>query len=87
MVELSVTSQVQQVLDNVLKLSLECSFFDMDNPLLGAIPEFDSMVVVNLIMALEDRFGFAVDDDEIDASVFETVASLVAFVEAKLQVD
>lgn len=87
MVKLSVTSQVQQVLDNVLKLSLERTFFDMDNPLLGAIPEFDSMAVVNLIMALEDRFGFAVDDDEIDASVFETVASLVAFVEAKLQVD
>lgn len=55
-----------------------------DTPLLGAIPEFDSMAVVTIITALEDRFGFAVDDDEIDAAVFETVGSLVAFVEQKL---
>jgi acyl carrier protein len=33
---------------------------------------------------LEEHFGFVVDDDEIDASVFETVGSLVAFVEGKL---
>lgn len=52
--------------------------------LLGAIPEFDSMAVVSIITALEDRFGFAVDDDEIDAAVFETVGSLLAFVEQKL---
>lgn len=52
--------------------------------LLGAIPEFDSMAVVTIITALEDSFGFAVDDDEIDASVFESVGTLIAFVEGKL---
>ena len=56
-----------------------------DTALLGAIPEFDSMAVVTIITALEDRFGFTVDDDEIDASMFETVGSLVAFVEGKLR--
>lgn len=58
-----------------------------DTTLLGAIPEFDSMAVVTIITALEDQFGFTVDDDEIDASIFETVGSLVAFVEGKLQAD
>lgn len=42
------------------------------------------MAVVSIITALEDSFGFAVDDDEIDASVFETVGTLVVFVEGKL---
>lgn len=56
----------------------------LQTPLLGAIPEFDSMAVVSIITALEERFGFAIDDDEIDAAVFETFGSLVAFVEAKV---
>ena len=55
-----------------------------DSALLGAIPELDSMGVVALITAFEDIFGFAVDDDEIDGSVFQTFGSLLDFVSAKL---
>lgn len=78
-------NQLIEILLQVLQLnsSVTAQMHD-DTPLLGAIPEFDSMAVVSIITALEDRFGFAVDDDEIDASVFETVGSLVAFVESKL---
>ncbi len=43
------------------------------------------MAVVSIITALEDRFGFVVDDDEINASVFETLGTLVDFVDTKLQ--
>ncbi|MGH7926331.1 MAG: phosphopantetheine-binding protein, partial [Candidatus Binatia bacterium] len=53
-------------------------------PLLGNFPEFDSMAVVTLITALEERYGFFVDDDEITAEIFATVGSLTAFVESKL---
>lgn len=52
--------------------------------LLGAVPEFDSMAVVSIITALEEHYGFAIDDDEIEASTFETVGSLVNFVNGKL---
>jgi len=62
----------------------QSSLLTLETPLLGAIPEFDSMAVVSIITALEDRYGFVVDDDEIDASVFETVGTLVEFVERKL---
>jgi acyl carrier protein len=55
-----------------------------DSPLLGAIPELDSMAVVTVITTLEDRFGFAVADDEIDGSIFATAGSLVAFVASKI---
>lgn len=81
---MSVIQQVQDILSSVLQLPNSSGQFTNDTPLLGAIPEFDSMAVVSIITALEDRFGFAVDDDEIDAAVFETVGSLVAFVEQKL---
>ena len=40
--------------------------------------------LVALITTLEERFGFMVDDDEIDGAVFATVGTLVGFVEGKL---
>ncbi len=55
-----------------------------DTRILGAIPEMDSMSVVGILASLEEQYGIAVDDDEIDADVFATVGSLTAFVEAKL---
>ncbi len=74
-------NQIIEILNGTLQAKQEIS---AETALLGTIPEFDSMAVITIITALEDRFGFTVDDDEIDASVFETVGSLVAFVERKL---
>lgn len=78
--------QIVQILSQVLQLNAD-SVKNMtnDTPLLGAIAEFDSMSVVSIITALEERFGFVVEDDEIDATVFETVGSLLMFVEQKLR--
>lgn len=57
---------------------------DMDTALLGDIPEFDSMSVVNVLTTLEETFDFFVEDDEITGDTFETVGSLLAFVQAKV---
>ncbi|ACV37579.1 acyl carrier protein [Accumulibacter sp.] len=81
---MDIRDEVVSVLDEVLSLKGRARGFALDTPLLGAIPELDSMAVVALITTLEERFGFAVDDDEIDGSVFATLATLVAFVEGKL---
>lgn len=77
--------QVKAILDGVLQIDESRYSLATDTALLGALPEFDSMAVVSIITALEDRFSFVVDDDEIDAAVFETIGSLTAFVERKLQ--
>lgn len=76
--------EVLTIIDEVLSLNGRTASFELDTPLLGAIPELDSMAVVGLINMLEERFGFFVEDDEIDGAVFATVASLVAFVDGKL---
>lgn len=76
--------EVLALLDEILSLKGRASGFTAATPLLGAIPELDSMAVVGVLTALEERFGFAVEDDEIDGSVFATVGSLVGFVESKL---
>lgn len=75
--------EVRRVLDEVLSLGGRSASFSRDTPLLGAIPELDSMAVVTLITTLEERFGFVVDDDEIDGSTFATVGALCDFVQAK----
>lgn len=81
---MNVTQEVVRLLDEVLSLSGRASVFDRHTPLLGAIPELDSMAVVSLIAALETHFGLIVDDDDIDGSTFGSVGSLVDFVTEKL---
>jgi len=82
---MTVFDEVKNILGSVLQLLDKGDSLEMDSALLGAIPEFDSMAVVSVITALEEQFGFFVEDDEIDADVFETVGSLVGFVEQKLK--
>ncbi|MCP5209240.1 MAG: acyl carrier protein [Hahellaceae bacterium] len=65
-------------------LQTDVAGWDENTALLGSIPEFDSMAVVTVITSLEDSLGVFVEDDEISAETFETVGSLVAFVDSKL---
>ena len=67
-----------------MQLGGRAEAMDASAPLLGAIPELDSMAVVNVITALEEHFGISVADDEIGAASFATLGSLSAFVEQKL---
>jgi acyl carrier protein len=76
--------EVKKILSDVLSLGERKNSLKEDSSLLGSIPELDSMAVVNLITAMEEHFGIAVDDDEITASTFETVGTLTRFVEDKL---
>lgn len=79
-----VEKEVLKVLDEVLLLKGRGAGFVRASPLLGALPELDSMAVLSLITALEERFGFAIHDDEMDGAVFATLGSLTDFVAAKL---
>jgi len=81
---MSVSIEVKGVLISVLQLKGDNAILKGDTPLLGAFPEFDSMAVVSILTALEDKYGFYVDDDEIDGQIFETVGSLTEFVKGKL---
>lgn len=80
---MNITREVVRVLDEVLSLGARSGAFERDTPLLGAIPELDSMAVANLLTALEERFGIAVDD-ELDGNAFATVGSLADYVSERL---
>jgi hypothetical protein len=77
-----VLPHVIQVLDEVLALGGRGLAFTRLTPLLGAVPELDSMAVVALITMLEERLGIELPDDEIDAQAFATVGALADFVSA-----
>ena len=80
---MSSLAAIKAILADTLQLGARVETFDLDTPLLGSIPELDSIAVINLITALEEQFGFTVADDEISADTFASVGSLLAFVEAK----
>ena len=81
---MNVHDEVLRVLDEVLSLRGRALSFGRDTPLLGAIPELDSMAVVTLITTLEEQLGISVDDDDIDGDTFATVGALVDFASGKL---
>ena len=80
---MAVEDQVKTLLNEVLQLGGRARTWTGSTPLLGSVPELDSMAVVGIITALEEDFGFAIGDDEINADVFATLGSLTAFVEQK----
>ena len=69
---------VKRLLQDVL--NLEEPIEDDNAALLGSIPEFDSMAVVSVITALEQEFHISIEED-VTAEMFETIASLAAFVD------
>lgn len=76
--------EVREILGATLKLGNRTAALTAATPLLGNLPELDSMAVVSIITALEEHYGFAVSDDEIAAETFETLGSLADFVKGKL---
>ena len=76
--------EVKTVVGRTLQLGSRVQSMNESSALLGAIPELDSIAVVNVITALEEHFEITVADDEIGAAAFETLGSLARFVEGKL---
>lgn len=74
---------IKRILGTTLQLGDRANKLAETTPLLGNIPEMDSMAVVTVLTAIEDHYGFVIEDDEIDAEVFATVGTLAAFVAAK----
>ncbi len=81
---MEIKAELLAIIDEVLGLKGRAAAFNDDTPLLGAIPELDSMAVIALITSLEDRLDCRILDDEIDGSAFATVGTLVSFVKGKV---
>ena len=76
---MDISKELRALLDEALNLGGRAQAWTEATPLIGAVPELDSMGVVAVLTALEDRLGLSIDDDEIDGQVFESFGTLLAF--------
>jgi acyl carrier protein len=82
--EFAIEQEVLKIPDAVLSLIGRGLRMTAQSPVLGAIPELDSMAVVCLLTALEERFGITVEDEEMDGSTCATVDSLTTLAKSKV---
>ena len=75
--------RVKKILRDTLNLGDRADKLTAESPLLGGLPEFDSMAVVTVVTMIEDELGVTIEDDELSAEVFATVGSLAEFVSQK----
>ena len=78
--------EVKNILRDTLQLGDRADQLTASSPLLGTVPEFDSMAVVTVLTMVEDEFGITIDDDEVSADIFETVGTFAEFVKQKVSV-
>lgn len=76
-----ITLKVQEIIISALRAEKMANSIGVETRLdaLG----LDSLNVVDVLLGLEEEFGIAVDDEEIEPETVETIASLVDFVQAR----
>lgn len=77
-------ADIKWVLRDTLVLGEGVEALEASSPLLGAIPELDSVGVVSVLTVLEEEFDIIVEDDEISAEVFRTLGNLTEFIQRKI---
>ena len=77
--------RIREILRVALQLEDRVAQLGPDSPLLGAIPEFDSMAVVTVLTMIEEEFDIEIEDDEVSAETFLTLGRLSEFVASKAQ--
>jgi acyl carrier protein len=72
---------VKALLSEVLGIGDRVQAMNATTPLIGSLPELDSMAVAELFAALEERFGVDLDETEVGAEALETLGSLTQFIQ------
>ncbi len=81
---MTMVNEIREILRETLGLGDRADGLHASSPLLGAIPEFDSMAVVHVLTTIEEEYGIVIDDEEVTAEAFVTVGALSDFVSKKV---
>ena len=81
---MSVLEATKTIIVETLGLDSRSASLSAATPLLGSMPEMDSLAVVQLAGALEDHFGITIDDEDFGSELFATIGSLAGYVEQRL---
>lgn len=80
----STATQLAGIVQHVLSLDDRWMTHGYDTPLLGAVPQLDSMAAVALLTEIERQFEIRIPDEDVSADMFTTFGDLLTFVEARL---
>lgn len=75
---------IRDILVRTLDIQDRAASIEPSTALLGGLPELDSFAVVELAAAIEAKFHIEIDEDDFTGEVFETVDTLVQFVNSQL---
>ena len=77
-----VVATLRALLSDVLGIDpARVAAFGEETELFGALPEFDSMAVANLLTGIEERLAVLIEDDDVEAEDFESYGRLLALIE------
>jgi len=82
MVDIVLLSEIKKIIKNTVGDKVVPDPLPDDYPLVGNL--LDSLAVTNLIIALEEHYGFLFSDDELSAEAFENALSLAALISGKI---
>jgi acyl carrier protein len=72
--------ELKVMVASILQIGDRLDTLGPDAVLLGGIPEFDSMAVVSILTTIEESYGVTIDDDAVSAEAFETLGTLLEFI-------
>jgi acyl carrier protein len=77
----STINEVKSLLGETLGIADRLYSMDASSSLIGTLPELDSMAVAELLAAIQERFGFEVNNTDITIDILQTVGTLAAYIE------
>lgn len=82
---LQIEKRIKQLLGSELNVNASIVATSSSiTPLLGRGVGLDSVETMALVLTIEEEFGISVPDDDMTASLFETIGTLTAYVLHKL---
>lgn len=79
----STVAAVREILVDTLGIPERAASLDASTSLLGGIPELDSLGILEIVSAVEQKFDIEIDDEDFTDSAFETVGSLAELIDQK----
>ena len=76
----TITRRVKQTLVQALELDIDPDEIDDDEPLFGEGLGTDSIASLKIVFALEEEFGFEVDDEDLQVELFDSVRTLSQYI-------
>ncbi len=81
-----IAQRVKQALVQGLQLKINPEDIADDEPLFGEGLDADSMAALEIVFALEEEFGFEVEDEDLRVDLFDSVRTLTSYIEERLAV-